>query len=465
MASARPWLTAGTALLVGGCSIPETPWLAPPAVDIRVDQASRGPATRTDARRSHAVAFRVHALARLPDCELGALAALVAGFERHGDERPVRAVGAGTVGARAGEGAVARHFLARLDAGEFGPHAVLGSAQAVVAEGLDVEFTKAVPDDPGSALVAQSWTVVTRLDGDEVRVELRLRRWLRDLDDEPEGVRKDAAERRLRADDVLVLRAQPALDAAPLLVLVPWTDMTGRDFVLGFEITVRAEEAATEADLEAARRDALRTMSERAAASRPASSGDLGARIVATAWQRLAERPHQRATLGVLAPACSAPLAADVALLAEDTLVHRICERAHEFARSERTAPSDLAMLGWLLERACLEELGEAKESGTLSPALQGQLWIHLGESARSLDSVLRASRRLRSCREFAEWLADEQLAALSDRSASVRLRAHGWLLRHERPVPAYEPLADLGARRSALRQYEEATTASRPTR
>ena len=57
-------------------------------------------------------------------------------------------------------------------------------------------------------------------------------------------------------------------------------------------------------------------------------------------------------------------------------------------------------------------------------------------------------------CDAFAAALHDENLAALDDRSAAVRVTAHRWLDDRRAAVANFAPLADKSARRLALLRY-----------
>ena len=114
----------------------------------------------------------------------------------------------------------------------------------------------------------------------------------------------------------------------------------------------------------------------------------------------------------------------------------------------------------WLVEIAMWLALVPRLERDELTAAMQAACTRHLGAIAED-PSTLRLLLKLSSDQQaFVLGLKDENLAALTDRSAAIRVTAVDWLKTRNVQVPGYDPMAQRSERRHAIRQYQAAQEA-----
>ncbi|MBM4061972.1 MAG: hypothetical protein FJ265_12885 [Planctomycetes bacterium] len=108
--------------------------------------------------------------------------------------------------------------------------------------------------------------------------------------------------------------------------------------------------------------------------------------------------------------------------------------------------------LPWRVAREVWTASGAAAQRGA-SPGLHACLLRQLGALAHDPAAV---ELLLQTCADgvsFAAALRDGNLAALGDRRAAPRVRAHDWLAARGAAVPGFDPLLPQQARREALRR------------
>jgi hypothetical protein len=157
----------------------------------------------------------------------------------------------------------------------------------------------------------------------------------------------------------------------------------------------------------------------------------------------------RRGALIFLAGATKARLAEHVALSAPDSLLSRMAEC---ITADWQNAPAgERVALGWLLERAVLSHLAGMLEKDELTPALEGILVERTGEVGRRASLIEEIVANVRSLKELAGQLVEENLAFLEDNLPAARMRAYDWLAARKQAPAGYDPLAPVRARRAAL--------------
>lgn len=110
--------------------------------------------------------------------------------------------------------------------------------------------------------------------------------------------------------------------------------------------------------------------------------------------------------------------------------------------------------VAWRIERAAWQALLPRLERDDLTAALAAALSRHLGAVADDPAQLMFLLQVAGDCAAFAGALHEENVAALGDRSAAVRVRANAWLAARDAAVAGYDPLGDERSRRRALRRY-----------
>ena len=86
---------------------------------------------------------------------------------------------------------------------------------------------------------------------------------------------------------------------------------------------------------------------------------------------------------------------------------------------------------------------------------MQAACWRHLGALASDASTLQLLLKMSRDGESFLRGLVEENLAALADRSAAVRVAAVTWLHGQGIVVAGYDAMADKNERRHALRQFQ----------
>ncbi|MFN3244874.1 MAG: hypothetical protein ACE37K_25460 [Planctomycetota bacterium] len=120
-------------------------------------------------------------------------------------------------------------------------------------------------------------------------------------------------------------------------------------------------------------------------------------------------------------------------------------------------ADADADDVAWQLERGLWSSLMPRLERDELTPAMRASVTRHLGALVGDPASL---SLLLETCdgREaFTRGIRDENVLALDDRSAAVRITAQTFLATRGVEVPGYQPMAARKQRRRAVRHYLQA--------
>lgn len=222
---------------------------------------------------------------------------------------------------------------------------------------------------------------------------------------------------------------------------MPADEPVARAAGLGFALVVQVLEPATEAEVEAAR----------AAATQPAAKppeSPLWRRAIAAIGEH-----NRRPALLALAQLHRLPRCTDLVLAADERALV-------EITAGLAALPVDAREQAVRIEAAMLQALLTRLERDDLPPGLTAALRRQLGAATDDTFELRRMLVAGRSCDEFTAMLTEENREALTDRSASVRVRADDWLRLHGAGVPGFDPLGPARQRREALRAAEAAAAA-----
>jgi len=175
-------------------------------------------------------------------------------------------------------------------------------------------------------------------------------------------------------------------------------------------------------------------------------------------WQvardAIGERNRRPALLALASP-LGIPRVTDLLLAADEAALIRISQQL------DRLDPNAEG-LSWLVESATWQALIPRAERDELSPALLAAFTRHLGGLGSDGATLRLLVSTATNEEQFATRLIDENLAALTDRSAAVRASALTWLEDRQIEVQGYDPSGDKLARRDAVRRLLKQREAGR---
>ncbi|MFT7537535.1 MAG: hypothetical protein ACI85K_003495 [Hyphomicrobiaceae bacterium] len=172
------------------------------------------------------------------------------------------------------------------------------------------------------------------------------------------------------------------------------------------------------------------------------------------AKQAIGERNRRPALLAVVTPLRLTRIT-DLILASDEPLLISMTE---QLALVDCTAEN----VAWPVEAAMWQALIPRLERDELTPSLHSAATRHLGaifDDASTLQLLLKMSRDSES---FARGLLEENLAALADRSAAIRVTAVTWLHGQNVAVDGYDAMGSKVDRRRAVRRYLTAQEAAR---
>lgn len=356
--------------------------------------------------------------------DLGARAGLVLG---PGDADPLRAIAqrAGEVGFECG--ARSSTTLRAIAAGAHGRTTTVWSERSPLAPATTYRVRADGANVPGT--VSFMLDATRPSDAMEARIALQL------------GLRGDATREKILISTPL------AVSNGPFLFAFPRSAARDEPAVLVVAIEVR------EASTEAVPRESL--VSAAAAAAdrrREITRSEEEAREIASLIAALDKPAERRARLVHLAGTCGAPLALDVALVANDGDLA-------DFALAVRGAlaqPVDRRGAAWPIERAAWLFVGARAASAKLAPELAGVLARQGGEAARFPGAIEDLVRGVDGGEAFAARLVAENRILLEDGSPASRARAFDWLSARGVAPTGFDPFGTLAVRRAALQRAEE---------
>jgi len=512
----RRALALALATLVAACAAtrPEAPRI-PPAVSLRLEHFAgtplRGARDADDALRpdrpaedASSIEFRVLYLDAEPATELPRLATHTRMVVAADGDEPIRPVAELASHARIATGEDAQRFRRQLDAGAFGrarelarlrgallpettavlratSHATVTLPSGETARRDLALFVSRGPEAEGaSAGDGELYDVALAIES--VRADPRT--------DEPGG-RGDGpggspgaaraasdgsaeavpppAEAPLRREYALLAdRLEAGGAALALLVPSPFDGDSGAAFAALVRVGPPPRRGEARRAHRAAFERSLRDMAAAAEEARAqASSLDASAilrREVTSALEALQLARLHRPALVFMATEARARLAADLALVADETTLARYASAVRERAEA-RLATADAGALGWLLEASAMSVLAEQADEGALAPELTGILLRHTGEAGRFPDVLLGVAEGAGGLAALYARLLAENRVFLEDSSPAARVRAHAWLEERGAAPEGFDPLADSGERRAALRRAEDAERADAAAR
>ncbi len=173
------------------------------------------------------------------------------------------------------------------------------------------------------------------------------------------------------------------------------------------------------------------------------------------------QRRGGRSALLQVAQEAGAPLALDLALVADDEFLTALSRRAFPMetgdVSDEAVGSAAMPGIGWRLDAAAWNLLAEGALNEELDSELEGVFYRAAGALAAFPDLIQEAAAG-GSAALFHERLIVEQRYFLEDSSPSSRLRAYDWLKERGEVVPDYDPLGERDARRAALEAAAEKT-------
>lgn len=462
-APARWWtgLLVGLALLTGCSSAPRR-WTPAPLVlhlDHHLGSAVSGPEARavtpdqpvdTDPAAALAVQVELLALANARLDDLGSVdrdAVLVAAL---GADRPLRAAAWQSRDARRGQDAVAARFLADHADAAVGERVRLGYARGALPP--HVSLVARIRETEIQGLAPWVGVAISREAGDVLSVALITR-----------GTAPP--DPKLETDDPDDTGASDRPDDQAELVLLPAGTLTvGGEFVLALpaetERLARTRSGpayvlhistapAPRADDPASvpHRLALARCIAECAEGAGRSAPDSLPAALQHGLQGLRRSSTRAASLSYLADTCDAPLAADLALVAERELVDELARRVLARHGDVLDGPA----LGHLIEQQALVLLAAQAVDGSLLPEIEAALVRRTGELARHPGVLIGLVEASTSDADLQARLRAENRVFLEDNEPSARVRAYDWLAAEGEAPAGYDPLAERSARRSAL--------------
>lgn len=279
--------------------------------------------------------------------------------------------------------------------------------------------------------------------------------------------RGEVAELALRENGAREQQVLPTGDVAVMLSgLEPGGDPAWLQFEMEKQQTVgvvidlalgRADDAA-HAERVRAMEDSIAVESERLSGSvMPWTPEDADAVAQALAIEGLARAPEHLNALLVLRGE-GGGLTADLAAVADATVVAAWAERVVESLGGEAVAPRDVA--SWRVESAAIVVLGARVDADIATPGERGMLLRRYGEAGRFATDLVRAARGARDEAEFGVWVTAENRRLLGSSDPAARVRALDWLARRGEAPEGFDPFASRDERRAVLRAADAAAEA-----
>jgi hypothetical protein len=180
---------------------------------------------------------------------------------------------------------------------------------------------------------------------------------------------------------------------------------------------------------------------------------DVVALALRRALETLVPEASSRATIVYMTTATDATFAADLALVASDDelarWLHEIVDQPHDPPGASVTA------FGWFVERSAWHHVIAQMLASDLAPEIEATVLRHagaVGRLATTLEDIVGGCGDIASLER--RFVAENQ-AALSDSSATSRVRAYDWLATRGLAPAGYDPLAPSEARRAVLEGAE----------
>ena len=118
--------------------------------------------------------------------------------------------------------------------------------------------------------------------------------------------------------------------------------------------------------------------------------------------------------------------------------------------------------VGWQVEAATWQALIPRMSQEDLPPALRAASRRHIGALANDASTLQVLLTACEDADMFTEHLIEENLAALTDRSAAIRVAATDWLKIQNITIAGYDPMTSKSQRNTAIKQFFKAREAGR---
>lgn len=474
----RLLVTPGLSVLFAACAVAPGPrYLTPPLLRVqatcfagtplaqRIASAESRPA---EPELAYEVELRLHYLEWMPETVLEPLPRRLALVFAERDGEPVRPASLIASGSRIAGGEDGAGWLER-GLPEI-PSVKMADLRAAVPAGVTGEFTATALDTlaigPLGPARKQVRVRVGHARGEEgpVSVALIVEELTADPDlpgsvselalpesivqPEPDPLYEAAEDGRVLYRELLLLGERPLPDGNPLVLLFP-SPFSGYGGAFAVDLAVRSGAKAGPGHarrLELCRQQvaaAAETLRERTRVAEPA---ELEALAVASAWRSLQEASTRRPGLAWLARVSNAPLAGELALVADEEMLGQWWRRLEG-----RPAPAGPSEAGWLLEKAAYELLIEIRNEENLPLAAEGALAQQAGAAGRITTVLEDALAESGSLDELHRELTAENLILLRDADPAVRIRAYDWLQARGSAPEGFDPLGPPKQRRNAL--------------
>jgi hypothetical protein len=263
-------------------------------------------------------------------------------------------------------------------------------------------------------------------------------------------------EGRVPREQRLLLGAAPPLGGPPLVVYVPEPFAGSGPLALALALAPAPDADSAQAAEHAALFAAATAQAARLGRS-PARTPDLAERVGLASGLRSLDPRDPRPNLVFLASEVDAPVALDLALVAEDESLAELAARlprAAELDGLEVEAAREL--LAWSLVRSSFAVLAERAVSGALTAAEEAVLLRHAGELGRFPSALSDALLASGSVARLDARLVEENRVLLEDVAPAARRRAFAWLAARGLAPADFDPLAPAAARRAALAEDGE---------
>lgn len=279
---------------------------------------------------------------------------------------------------------------------------------------------------------------------DGLRATLSIERSEADPDEDP-GAGAEDSDEPVTEREVVVL-AEPIDPTEPVALYVP-DDRIPR----GGLLLVASPQGTPDPDAMAA---AQQVAEDKLANTADESPLPMAWRV---AKKAVGERNRRPALLAVVTP-LQRPRMTDLVLAADESLLIALT------ARLDRVAPAETGD-GWAVEASMWRALVPRMERDDWTPSLRAAAMRHLGAIADDASTLLLLLKMADGDDAFAKGLLEENLGALADRSAAVRVTATRWLKERGVEVAGYDPMGNKADRRRAVRRYLAAREADREAR
>lgn len=357
---------------------------------------------------------------------------------------------------RFGPAADAHAFVASVQAGKYGRFALFDSAQGIVWPGVTAQFD-----------LSEAGTLIDPLTGLPARRGLGLR-----IEPNASAADKPAWAIGLSITDfvpgvalqteTLILNESAAMPTA-YVFLEPFRFGTA-DAVIAAVVQISPPPAS---DASAAWQDHQKLCA--AVSTQLAGGANYAAPQEIAGWpgldaaqSALAQKSGQRSALVFTAGEAGVPIAVDVALVADDSVVSAICGSIVKDLSAAKVSP-DSPALAWLIEKRTYGALLDLLNNEKVPPELSGLLSAYAGQAGRQAASLGQVLREATGPADLDARLVKENMDYLEDSSPTARVRAYDWLNSRGLAPGGYDPLAAAQQRRAALEAMRRGGS-TRPT-